>query len=156
MEFIRSLIEIIQRPCWREFYVETSETFLLDRKLEQNKAVVRDFYLLAFNHRKPEEAMAKYVQTECCQHNPRVGNVVASFIAFVKGYLQAYPNLRYTFKRMIAEGDLVVLHIHLLREPSDRGMALVDIFRLEDGKIAEHWDVIQEVPEFSANHNSMF
>jgi predicted SnoaL-like aldol condensation-catalyzing enzyme len=136
--------------------MEMSETFLVDRKLEENKAVVREFYQLAFHQRKPEEAMARYVQTEYCQHNPRVGDGVASFIAFVKKYIQAYPNLSYTFKRIIAEGDLVMLHSHLLREPTDRGLAVVDIVRLEDGKIAEHWDVIQEVPEFSANSNSMF
>jgi predicted SnoaL-like aldol condensation-catalyzing enzyme len=136
--------------------METSETTLLDSKLEENKAVVRDFYMLAFNQRKPEEAMAKYVQTEYCQHNPRVGNGVAAFIAFARGYLQAYPNLHYYLKRIIAEGDMVVLHSQLLREPSDRGIAVVDIFRIEDGKIAEHWDVIQEVPEFVANNNTMF
>ena len=136
--------------------METSETFLVDHKLEENKAVVREFYMLAFNQRKPEEAMARYVHTEYCQHNPRVGNGVAAFLAFAKGFLQAYPNLHYHLKRIIAEGDLVMLHSQMLREPTDRGMAVVDIFRLEDGKIVEHWDVIQEVPEFSANNNSMF
>ncbi len=90
--------------------METSETFLLDKRLEENKAVVRDFYMLAFNQRKPDEAMARFVHTEYCQHNPRVGNGVAAFIAFAKGYLQAYPNLHYYLKRIIAEGDLVMLH----------------------------------------------
>ncbi len=136
--------------------METSETTLLDQKLEDNKRVVRDFYMLAFQQRKPEEAMAKYVHSDYCQHNPRVGNGVAAFIAFARGYILAYPNLRYHLKRIMAEGDLVMLHSQLLREPTDRGMAVVDIFRLEDGKIAEHWDVIQEVPEFSSNNNTMF
>jgi predicted SnoaL-like aldol condensation-catalyzing enzyme len=69
-------------------------------------------------------------------------------------FLRAHWHL--DFKRDIAEGNLVALHSHMVREPGNRGMAVVDIFRLENGKIVEHWDVIQEVPEKSANNNTMF
>ena len=64
--------------------------------------------------------------------------------------------MRFDFKRFVAEGDLVVVHSHLVRKPGDRGMAVMDIFRLENGKIVEHWDVLQEVPESPANNNTMF
>jgi predicted SnoaL-like aldol condensation-catalyzing enzyme len=64
--------------------------------------------------------------------------------------------LRFDFKRLVAEGDLVVVHSHLVRKPGDRGMTVMDIFRLENGKIVEHWDVLQEVPESPANNNTMF
>ena len=64
--------------------------------------------------------------------------------------------MRIDIKRLVAEGDLVVTHSHLVREPGDRGQAVVDIFRLENGKIVEHWDVLQDVPEQAANTNTMF
>jgi predicted SnoaL-like aldol condensation-catalyzing enzyme len=59
------------------------------------------------------------------------------------------------FKRFVAEGDLVAVHSNFARETNDRGLAVMDIFRLEDGKIVEHWDSIQEVPETAANSNTM-
>ena len=74
----------------------------------------------------------------------------------MKWFAQTYPDFRMETKRLIAEGDYVVAHNHLIRKPGERGTAVVDIFRLENGKIVEHWDVVQEVPETSANHNTMF
>jgi len=74
----------------------------------------------------------------------------------VKRFAQIFPELRMEPKRIIAEGDLVVLHSHLILKPGDRGTAVVDIFRLENGKIVEHWDVVQEVPETAKNSNTMF
>lgn len=123
---------------------------------ESNKAVVRDFYNLAFNLKQPEEAVAKHIGPSYRQHNPTAGDGSEPFIAFVHGFAEAFPSLRFDFKRVVAEGDLVVLHSHLVRQPGDRGMAVMDIFRLENGKIVEHWDVLQEVPETAANSNTMF
>ncbi len=74
----------------------------------------------------------------------------------VKWLAQKYPSFRLELKRILAEGDLVVTHSHLIREPGDRGMAIVDIYRIDNGQIVEHWDVVQEVPETSANNNTMF
>lgn len=123
---------------------------------EKNKEIVRDFYNLALNLRKPREAVAKYLGSSYRQHNPTAGDGPAPFIAFVEGFVKAFPSLHFDFKRFIAEGDLVVVHSHLTRKPADLGMGVMDIFRLENGKIVEHWDVMQEVPESAANPNTMF
>ncbi len=100
--------------------------------------------------------LAKYLGSNYRQHNPQAGDGAEAFIAFVHYFTKAFPNFRIDVKRMVAEGDLVFMHSHLVREPGDRGSAVVDIFRLEDGKIVEHWDVVQEVPEKAANNNTMF
>ncbi len=125
-------------------------------QMEANKAIIREFYNVAFNLKKPEEAVAKYIGPYYRQHNPTVGDGPEPFIAFVRGFAKAFPSLRFDFKRQVAEKDLVVMHSHLVRQQGDRGMAVIDIFRLENGKIVEHWDVLQEVPESSANNNTMF
>ncbi len=123
---------------------------------EQNKAIVRAFYDLAFNDQQPAEAAAKYIGATYRQHNPGAADGAEPFVAFVTGFLKAFPRLRVTFKRMVAEGELVALHSHFVREPGDGGLAVMDIFRLEGGKLVEHWDVLQEVPPATANPNTMF
>jgi predicted SnoaL-like aldol condensation-catalyzing enzyme len=77
-------------------------------------------------------------------------------VAFVTGFVTAFPKLRVIVKRIVAEGDLVAFHSHFVREPGDRGVAVMDIFRLDGGKVVEHWDVLQEVPAAAANPNTMF
>ena len=129
----------------------------MNSQLDQNKKSVREFYDLAFNQKQPAEAVERYVGADYRQHNPGAGDGAAPFIEFVRGFAQAYPSLRFNFKRVLAEGDLVVTHSHLVREPGDRGVAVMDIFRLDgNGKIVEHWDVLQDVPEQAANDNTMF
>jgi predicted SnoaL-like aldol condensation-catalyzing enzyme len=122
----------------------------------QNKAIVRDFGELAFNHRQPERAAAKYLAPDYRQHSPMATDGAPAFIAFVKSITASHPDLRFEFKRFIAEGDLVVVHSHFVPASGARGSAVVDIFRLADGKIVEHWDVSQEVPEKAENQNTMF
>jgi len=124
--------------------------------LQYNKTIVRDFYHLALNLKKPEEAVAKYLGPCYRQHNPGAGDGPAAFIAFVRGFTAAFPGLSFDFRRIIAEGDLVAVHSHLVRSPGDRGVAVMDIFRVENGRIVEHWDVLQEIPESAANTNTMF
>jgi predicted SnoaL-like aldol condensation-catalyzing enzyme len=124
--------------------------------LEANKRIVQDYTELAFSQRKPEEAVAKYQGPYYRQHNPGSPDGPEPFIRVVHWMAETYPSFRFELKRILADGDLVVTHGHLIREPGDRGMAVVDFFRLEDGRIVEHWDVVQEVPEKSANDNSMF
>jgi predicted SnoaL-like aldol condensation-catalyzing enzyme len=125
-------------------------------QLENNKRIVRDFYNLAMNLKKPEEAVSQFMGPTYRQHNPSAGDGPGPFIAFVKGFVKAFPTLHFNFKRIIAEGDLVVVHSHLVRHKDDRGVAAMDIFRLENGRVVEHWDVLQDVPEITANENTMF
>jgi predicted SnoaL-like aldol condensation-catalyzing enzyme len=128
----------------------------MNDQLEANKRIVREWHELAIAQRKPEEAVAKYLGPHYRQHNPGAGDGGEPFIETVKRFAQIFPELRMEPKRIIAEGDYVVLHSHLILKPGDRGSAVVDIFRLENGKIVEHWDVVQEVPETPANNNTMF
>jgi predicted SnoaL-like aldol condensation-catalyzing enzyme len=128
----------------------------MDNQLENNKRIVREYYELAFNEQKPEEAVAKYMGSYYRQHNPQAADGAEPFINFVKYFTQTYPDLHVDIKQMIAEGDLVVVHSHITRHADDRGLAVIDMFRLEDGKVVEHWDVIQEIPESAANNNTMF
>jgi len=90
------------------------------------------------------------------QHNPGGTDGHEPFIRVVRWLAQTYLSFRLELRRILGEGDLVVTHSHLIREPGDRGMAVVDIFRLENGRIVEHWDVVQEIPETSANNNTVF
>jgi predicted SnoaL-like aldol condensation-catalyzing enzyme len=128
----------------------------MNNDLENNKRIVREYYELAFNGRKPEEAVAKYQGSYYRQHNPQAADGPEPFINFVKYFTQTFPELHLDIKRMIAEGDLVVTHSNITRHAGDRGQAVMDIFRLENGKIVEHWDVVQEIPEKAENNNTMF
>jgi predicted SnoaL-like aldol condensation-catalyzing enzyme len=129
---------------------------MITETLQEKKSIVRDFYDLAFNQKQPEEAAARHLGPVYIQHNPNFGDGPDAFITAVKAFAAAYPHLRFDFKRLIAEDELVVVHSHMTREPGDRGLAVMDIFRLENDKIVEHWDVIQEVPATAANPNTMF
>ena len=123
---------------------------------DQNKANVKAFYDLAFNQRQPEAAVRQYVGRYYRQHNPMAGDGTEPFVGFVKWITGENPDLRVEFKRLVAEGDLVVVHSHFIPSKGARGTAVMDIFRIEDGKIVEHWDVLQDVPETAQNQNTMF
>ncbi len=124
--------------------------------LEANKRTVRSYYEQAFNDGDPEGAVETYLGPTYTQHNPQAPDGGEAFIVFVNGFRGQFPELSIEIKRMVAEGDLVVTHGVIKTSPEDRGMAAADIFRLEDGKIVEHWDVLQPVPEEAANSNTMF
>ena len=122
---------------------------------EQNKKVVVDYYQTAFNG-NPEKAAADHFGDRYIQHNPQAEDGPEAFIGFVKWLRGEYPELSLHIKRVIAEGDMVATHSHLVLVPGEPGRALADFFRLENGKVVEHWDVIQDVLKSSANSNGMF
>src|SRR5688572_2774651 len=122
---------------------------------EANKKVVLDFYEKGLNQ-KDFDAAAKHFGPKYIQHNPGAPDGIDGFKAFIAFRKEKFPNAKSEIKRAFAEGDFVILHVHSVREPGERGSAVVDIFRLENGKIVEHWDVVQPVPEKPANNNGMF
>lgn len=124
--------------------------------IEANKKLVREFYEMAFNQHKPTEAAKKYIGSKYIQHNPYVPNGAEAFYSYFEKHFKENPKSHVEIKRVLGDGDLVVLHLLSKENEKDRGRAIVDIFRVENGKIVEHWDVIQEVPEKSANTNTMF
>ncbi|MBW4814982.1 nuclear transport factor 2 family protein [Rhodococcus qingshengii] len=125
-------------------------------QLESNKTVVTDFYELAFNGRQVQQAADRYLGDVYIQHNPTAADGAAGFVSGIGGYVEVTPGLHAEITRVFAEGDLVALQSHTTSAPGDRGQAVFDIFRVDNGKIVEHWDAIQDVPETSANPNTMF
>jgi predicted SnoaL-like aldol condensation-catalyzing enzyme len=125
-------------------------------QVEKNKETAVAFLTMIFNDHKVAEAFELYADPIYIQHNPYAASGVEAAIGFLGPYFEANPEAGTEIKRVIAEGDLVAIHNNPKMNPNELGSAVVDIFRLENGKVVEHWDVVQAVPESSANENTMF
>lgn len=150
MKMTNTLILLLSISC--SSLLQASEP----SQIEKNKMLVIKFYELAFVERKGVEAAERYVSEDYIQHNPYTATGRQAFIDYAISSLKDKPSAYSEIKRVIAEGDLVVVHVHDRLNKQDRGSAVVDIFRVENDKIVEHWDVIQTIPEKDYSGNSMF
>ena len=128
----------------------------MDSKLDRNKRNVLAFYEAGINN-KDFDAAAQLIGDRYVQHNPAIADGAAGFKGRVDYIKETFPQLRAEVKNIFADGDYVIAHVHGVRVPGQRGTAIVDIFRLdEEGKLIEHWDVMQDIPEKAENANGMF
>jgi predicted SnoaL-like aldol condensation-catalyzing enzyme len=127
-----------------------------DVKLERNKRNVLAFYEAAING-KDFAAASRLIGDRYVQHNPSIADGADGLGRRIEFMKKAFPELRAEIKNIFAEGDFVIGHVHGVRVPGERGAAIVDIFRLdENGRLIEHWDVMQDIPEEAVNENGMF
>jgi len=129
--------------------------YAADAQQEANRKVVLDFYEKGLNQKDADAAIA-LMGNRYVQHNPGAADGPEGFRKFIGFLREKFPNSRSEIKRSFVDGDYVILHVHAVREPGARGNAIIDIFKLENGKIVEHWDVVQAIPENPANGNTMF
>jgi predicted SnoaL-like aldol condensation-catalyzing enzyme len=120
------------------------------------KEVVTRFMTRLYIDKRPRQAFETWVDPGYIQHNPMAATGRDAAIAFLEPFMAGNPAIRYSIKRIVADGDLVAVHAHGQFAPDDRGIAVIDILRVEGCKVVEHWDVAQPVPEKSANENGMF
>ena len=122
---------------------------------EQKKQFVAEFYDIIINQ-KDYESAKRFMGPRYRQHNPLVKDCPEGLGEFIEFLKTNAPEAHSEIIRSFVDGDYVILHVHSLRQPGTRGRAIIEIFRLENDLIDEHWDVIQEIPAESANPNGMF
>jgi len=124
---------------------------------EAKKRFVTEFYNKALND-KDYETASKYLGDKYIQHNPTAADGPEGLKGFIEFLKARFPQQHNEIKHAYVDGDFVILHVHSVREPGTLGRAIVDIFRLENGKVVEHWDVIQDVadPAGAKNAHGMF
>lgn len=132
----------------------SSQCDSIKQALETNKKIVSDFYQEIFGD-KDLSAVDRYIAPEYIQHNPSVPDGAEPFREAAKGWFEGAPRTKVDIQHIAAEGDLVFIHIKNTN-PDGSLQSVIDIFRLADGKIVEHWDVMQDVPKEAANDHPMF
>ena len=120
------------------------------------REVVDEFIELFYEQKKVRLAFETWVHPDYIQHKPTLPDGREPVIAFLERLLERFPDRTFTIHRIISSDDLVAVHYHSQATPDDLGFAVVDIFRVENCKMVEHWDVVQPVQEESANENTMF
>ena len=133
----------------------TAEASAADCRLTPKEVVTR-FMTRFYVDKKVREAFETWVDPGYVQHNPMAATGRDAAISFLEPFFAQHPDIHYSIARVIADGNLVAVHSHGKFGPDDRGVAVVDILRVEGCKVMEHWDVVQPVPEKSANSNGMF
>jgi predicted SnoaL-like aldol condensation-catalyzing enzyme len=124
--------------------------------MERNKKAALEFYDLAINKKDYEKA-SQYIGSDYKQHNPLVADGKEGFKAFLAMLRKDFPRAHSEVKRVFADGNYVIIHVHSIRVPNTPGRAIFDCFRFDDnGKVVEHWDAIQDIPVKAANSNGMF
>ena len=126
----------------------------ISKKPNAQKAIA--FLETVFNQKKVKEGFDTFVGDKYIQHNPIAADGKEAAVEVLGKALQALPGWSYEVKHAYVDGDYAIIHSHVRMKADDRGMAVVDIFRFENGKVVEHWDVVQPIPEKSANNNTMF
>jgi len=122
---------------------------------EANRRLVLDMYARVLGPLDSSH-MEEFFTSTYIQHNPSVITGPEGLKGLLDRARVASPHAEHRVKRVFADGDYVIAHVHVIINPGELGRAVVDIFRIEDGRIAEHWDVAQPVPEKAANSNTMF
>ena len=120
------------------------------------REVVEQFIETFYRKKNVRKAFEDWVHPDYIQHKPSLPDGREPVIEFLERLLERFPNRTFTIHRIIASDDLVAVHYHSQASQEDRGFAVVDIFRVEGCRMVEHWDVVQSVPEKSANDNTMF
>lgn len=123
--------------------------------IEQNKELVMRF-LNEFMIGQDIKVLDELLGPSYKQHNPGLGHGKASLIKFFQDFWAIHPKPGYFLKRIIAENDLVAIHYQFKPDQEEEGYAIVDIFRIENDRLVEHWDVCQEMPADSLNDSPMF
>lgn len=123
--------------------------------VENNAVIARKFFEAIVNEKNFDTA-SLYIGNWYTEHDPQGMDGPSGLKSYIDFLRENYPNSHVDIKRMIADRDYVIFHVHSILVPGTRGQAIVDIFRLDHGKVVEHWDVTQDVPEKSNNPNGMF
>jgi len=145
-----AIVAVLTAGCAMSPQTRTEDTLTA-----RNRAVITDFARLFYTEKDVRAAFEKYVAPDYIQHNPNIVDGRDAAVAALTP-LFSRPDARFDIKRILVDGDYAVIHLHGRSSSADRGGAVADLYRLEDGKIVEHWDVIQPVPEKPVNPHAMF